>query len=262
MSDAVSLSPVMPRLLDGRLAVVTGAGRGNGRAIARGLAQAGAAVVVCDIDFMSANDSAQEINRSGGNARALHWDISDQAHADAAVQALRDSGQRVSILVNNAGIEARAVAGESGFAAAWQRVIGVNLDGTMRVTEALLADLRATRGAVVNIASIQAFVALQPHASAYSTSKAALAQYTRALAIELAGDGVRVNAIAPGFFDTEMTAGTRAKPEMLNYFMGRTPMRRFGDPSELVGPVLFLASEMSSFVTGAVLAVDGGFLAN
>jgi NAD(P)-dependent dehydrogenase (short-subunit alcohol dehydrogenase family) len=249
-------------LLAGRLAVVTGAGRGNGQAIALGLAQAGASVAVCDVDPNTAREVAQQINTAGGDAWAVRWDISDGADALAAARTLRARGQPVSVLVNNAGIEARAVAGEPGYAAAWQRVMRVNLDGTMRVTEALLGDLRETRGSIVNIASVQAFVGLQPHASAYSASKAALVQYTRALAIELAPDGVRVNAIAPGFFDTAMTAGTRGKPDMLAYFMARTPMRRFGDPSELAGPVVFLASGMSSFMTGAVVPVDGGFLAN
>jgi NAD(P)-dependent dehydrogenase (short-subunit alcohol dehydrogenase family) len=262
MTGGAASMPVLPRLLEGRLAVVTGAGRGNGRAIALGLAAAGATVAVCDVDVASAQDVVEQVKARGGNAWAVHWDISDSDHTEAATRMLLDRGHRVSVLVNNAGIEARAVAGEPGFVAAWQRVMSVNLEGTMRVTESLLGDLRATRGSIVNIASIQAFVALQPHAAAYSVSKAALAQYTRALAIELASDGVRVNALAPGFFDTAMTAGTRRHPELMAYFMARTPMRRFGDPAELVGPVVFLASDMSTFVTGAVLPVDGGLLAN
>jgi NAD(P)-dependent dehydrogenase (short-subunit alcohol dehydrogenase family) len=191
----------------------------------------------------------------------LLWDIANPEHAEAAVQRIHASGGRASVLVNNAGLDLGAPAGDPEYAAVWRRVVGVNLEGTMLVTEALLPDLRATRGSVVNIASVQAFVALQGRASAYAASKGALVQYTRALAVELGAAQVRVNAIAPGFFNTQMTAGTRADASRYAHFTGRTPMGRFGDPEELVGPVLFLASSMSSFVTGAVLAVDGGLLA-
>jgi NAD(P)-dependent dehydrogenase (short-subunit alcohol dehydrogenase family) len=108
---------------------------------------------------------------------------------------------------------------------------------------------------------VQAFVALQGGASAYAASKGALVQYTRSLAVELAASQVRVNAIAPGFINTDMTAGTRSDVVSYQHFIGRTPMGRFGEPAELVGPVLFLASSLSSYVTGAVLPVDGGLLA-
>jgi NAD(P)-dependent dehydrogenase (short-subunit alcohol dehydrogenase family) len=111
------------------------------------------------------------------------------------------------------------------------------------------------------VASIQSFIAYQAGASAYASSKAALAQFTRSLAVELAPDGVRVNAIAPGFFVTAMTAGTRSDPARVAAFQARTPMKRMGEPTELAGPVLFLASRLSSYVTGVVLPVDGGLLA-
>jgi NAD(P)-dependent dehydrogenase (short-subunit alcohol dehydrogenase family) len=148
------------------------------------------------------------------------------------------------------------------YPASWRRVMDVNLDGTMHVIQALLPDLQASRGSIVNVASIMATVAYQPGASAYAAAKGALAQLTRSLAIELAPSGVRVNAIAPGFMDTAMTAGTRADPQRMAYFLSRTPMKRMGQPDELVGPVLFLASRLSSYVTGAVLPVDGGLVAN
>jgi NAD(P)-dependent dehydrogenase (short-subunit alcohol dehydrogenase family) len=247
--------------LEGQVVVVTGAGRGNGRAMAQGLARLGATVVVADIDAHAAEATSAMLRSEGAPARALRWDIADRAAGEGVRAELGRAGLVVSVLVNNAGIEARGSAGEPGYEDAWRRVLGVNLDGTMRATEALLPDLRRTRGAIVNVVSVQAMVGLQPHASAYAVSKAAIAQYTRSLAIELAADGVRVNAIAPGWFETDMTAGTRADPARRATALARVPMGRFGDPAELIGPVAFLASPMSSYVTGIVMPVDGGLLA-
>jgi NAD(P)-dependent dehydrogenase (short-subunit alcohol dehydrogenase family) len=254
------LTPPTPSL-DGLVAVVTGAGRGNGRAIARGLAALGACVIVTDIDGEAAEATAEGLRADGARANALRWDIADRAAGLALREELQRGGLTVSVLVNNAGIEARGSAGDAAYEDAWRRVLGVNLDGTMRATEALLPDLRGTRGAIVNVVSVQAIVGLQAHASAYAVSKAAIAQYTRSLAIELASDGVRVNAVAPGWFETEMTSGTRADPVRRSAAMARVPMGRFGDPAELAGPVAFLASPISSYVTGIVMPVDGGLLA-
>jgi len=253
--------PLPTPSLENHVAVVTGAGRGNGRGIARGLAALGANVVAADIDGPAAEETAEELRRAGASALAVRWDIADAASALAMREVLARAGLVVSVLVNNAGIEARGSAGESGYEQAWRRVIGVNLDGTMSATEALLPHLRARRGSLVNIVSVQALVGLQPHASAYAASKAAIAQYTRSLAIELAPEGVRVNAIAPGWFETDMTAGTRADPAKVGRALARVPMSRFGHPDELVGPVAFLVSGQSSYVTGIVMPVDGGLLA-
>lgn len=250
-------------LLKGEVAVVTGAGRGNGAAIARGLVQAGARVFLADIDGDAARASAAAIDPGRETARGIAWDIADPSSAVAAVETIHSSVSRVSILVNNAGIEAVGTvnAGSSGFAESWRRVMDVNLDGTMRAVEALLPDLRAGGGSIVNIVSIQSFIAYQSGTSAYATSKAALAQYTRSLAVDLAADGIRVNAIAPGFIETAMTTGTRADPNRLAAFRARTPLKRMGQPMELAGPVVFLVSRLSSYVTGTVLPVDGGMLA-
>jgi len=249
-------------LLADEVAVVTGAGRGNGRAIALGLAASGAQVCVADIDGAAAAATAAEIQATGGRSLALSWNIAEPAQAIAALEAIHRFAARVSILVNNAGIEAGDNAGGPGYPASWRRVMDVNLDGTMHVIQALLPDLRASRGSIINVTSMMASVGYQPGASAYAATKGALAQLTRSLAIELAPAGVRVNAVAPGFMETAMTEGTRADPQRMAYFLSRTPKKRMGQPEELAGAVLFLASRLSSYVTGAMLPVDGGLLAN
>ena len=170
-------------------------------AIARGLAALGACVIATDIDGEAAKATAEGLRANGARAQALRWDIADRAAGLALRGELQRRGLTVSVLVNNAGIEARGSAGDAGYEDAWRRVLGVNLDGTMRATEALLPDLRRKQGAIVNVVSVQAIVGLQANASAYAVSKAAIAQYTRSLAIELASDNVRVNAVAPGWFE-------------------------------------------------------------
>lgn len=245
--------------LTGRLALVTGAGRGNGAAIAEGLARAGAAVVATDIDLAAAEATRDAIAACGGAAWSLALDITDDAACRNVAARVAGECGTVSILVNNAGILLRGRLTDPDAAERWTRTLDVNVQGPFNVTMALLPALRASRGAVINVASIQSFVA-PPGSAAYSVSKGALAQFTRALAAELAGDGVRVNAIAPGIIDTAMSAPTRADPDRLAGFLAHVPLRRVGQPSELAGPVVFLASDAASYVTGAILPVDGGYL--
>jgi NAD(P)-dependent dehydrogenase (short-subunit alcohol dehydrogenase family) len=247
-------------LLAGRLAFVTGAGQGNGRAIALGLARAGARVVATDVNGDTAAETAALVRAEGGTAWAWALDVTqaDDCHALAAAVAVECGA--VDLLVNNAGIILREGSSSPDAAANWKRTLDVNLNGCFNVTQAFLAPIKATRGTIVNISSIAAFAG-QGGSLGYSPSKAAIRLYTQSLAVELAPAGVRVNALAPGVIATPMTAPTRAAPERLASFMTRIPMGRVGEPEELVGPVLFLSSALSSYVTGATLPVDGGFLA-
>jgi len=251
---------IAPRVLAGRLALVTGAGQGNGRAIALGLARAGARVIVTDLNAATAADTAAAIEAARGKGWAYTLDIaSNPACLALAAQTARDVGH-IDLLVNNAGILIREGIDSPAAVINLQRTLEVNVQGTFQVTNAWLADLRATRGSVVNVASIAAFAGHMGMVG-YAPSKGAIKMLTQTLAGELAHDGIRVNAIAPGVIATAMSASTRAAPERLERYMQRTPMGRVADPEELIGPVIFLASDMSSYVTGVTLPVDGGFLA-
>jgi 3-oxoacyl-[acyl-carrier protein] reductase len=255
----------MPNLLHNHIAVVTGAGSGIGRAIALGYAREGAQVAVLDINGEAAGAAAKEIRDSGGKAHHFSLDVSDRnACRSIAAEVAAQSGP-VSILVNNAGIirrnpftgDADAVAKD------WADTLAVNLNGPFNVTQAFLEPLRATKGRIVNIASIQSFVHVRtPSSPAYTTSMHGVLGFTRALAAELGKDGVRVNAIGPGFIETPLNAQTRANnPDLIKIFVDHTPLGRAGTPDDIVGPAIFLASDLSAYVTGAIVMADGGYRA-
>ncbi|PTW99603.1 SDR family NAD(P)-dependent oxidoreductase [Pararhodobacter aggregans] len=244
----------------GAVAVVTGAAQGNGRAIALGLAAAGARVACCDLQGDQVEGLAREISESGGKAIGLRLDVTEAADCASAADAVAARLGAATILVNNAGIIRRTLPDAESFAQDWDAVIRVNATGTMQMIRAFLPQLRQTKGRIVNLGSIMSVTA-GPGLAAYAASKGAVLQLTKVLAHDLAPDGIRVNAIAPGVIETPMTEVTRADPEAIGRFMAHTPMRRPGRPEELVGPVLFLASEASSYMTGALLPVDGGYLA-
>jgi NAD(P)-dependent dehydrogenase (short-subunit alcohol dehydrogenase family) len=249
-----------PQLLAGRLALVTGAGQGNGRAIALGLAAHGADVVVTDIDTAAAQQTADDVSARGRRGWSYTLDVTNAEACAALAKTVTDDIGPVAILVNNAGIIIRETIDSARAHDNWRRVLDVNLNGVFNVTHAFLPALRQTHGSIINIGSIASFVGVADTLG-YSPSKGGVKLLTQSLARELARDGIRVNAIAPGVIETAMTKATREDPTRLAGFVGRTPLGRVGQPDELVGPVVFLASDMASYVSGVTLPVDGGFLA-
>ncbi|MBU4612437.1 SDR family oxidoreductase [Achromobacter sp. GG226] len=247
-------------LLENRIVIVTGAARGNGEAIAHGVAREGAVAVVTDRDGDGAEAVAQAIREAGGCAQAHALDVTDAAACARVAEQVRAAVGPVDVLVNNAGIRPRHVFDSADRDDWWRRAMAVNVDGIRHMTLACLPSLKLTRGSIINLSSIAANQA-SAQSIAYSTSKAAAQMLTKVSALELAPHGIRVNAIAPGVIETAMTQSSRDDPERSERLLARIPLARFGRPEDVVGPVVFLASPMAAYVTGAVLAVDGGYLA-
>ena len=254
---------IMPDLLQNHIAAITGAGSGIGRAIAQGFAREGARVVALDRNGDSAAATAKQIAAAGGQATSDTLDVTRREDCRAMAQKVEARVGRVSILINNAGITRRnAFAAEADAAANdWEDILAVNLTGMFNVTQAFIGQLRASKGRVVNLASIQSFVHLRtPTSTAYTASKHGVLGFTRALAAELGKDGVRVNAIGPGFIATPLNADTRHNhPERVQVFMDHIPLGRIGRPEDIVGPAIFLASDLSAYVTGSIVMADGGY---
>lgn len=247
----------MTPLLHDRLALVTGAGSGIGEGIAVAMAAAGARMLVADVNASNAQRVAAAIPR----AVALALDVTDRAAVDAAAARIQSEFGPIAILVNNAGIIRRGTVDDPNTRADWDATMAVNLDGPYTVTTAFLEQLKATKGSVINIGSIQSFVAL-PNSAAYTTTKGGIRMLTKALSIELAPHGVRVNAIAPGLIATPLNERARQNPDYLANFGKRISLGRPGVPDDVAQPAVFLASEMARYITGVTLPVDGGFLAS
>jgi len=253
----------MPLLQD-HIAVVTGAGSGIGRAIAAGYAKEGARVVVLDVNKEAAAETAQQILNAGGRAESFALDVTKRDDCIAMAKQVADKVGQVTILVNNAGIVGRngMTGADDAVIRDWENIISVNLTGVFNVTHAFLAPLRAGKGRIVNIGSIQSFLHLKtPSSPAYTASKHGVLGFTKALAAELGKDGVRVNAIGPGFIETAINEKVRAaNPELVKTFLAHTPLGRTGKPEDIVGPAIFLASDLAAFVTGTIVMADGGYL--
>jgi len=251
-------------MLTGKTAIVTGASSGLGVTFAHALAAAGANVVLAARRIEKLEAVAAAITGEGGKALVHQCDVSNSAEVEALIEAAWARFGRVDILVNSAG-----AAAEAGFVperitdALWLTTIGTNLNGLFwccrGVARRQLADGKG--GSIINIASVMGLSGHQNLASAYQASKGAVVNLTRNLGVSWADRAVRVNCIAPGWFPSEMTNDWFAVPEFLDRFQNSAPMARLGDPAELTGALLFLASDASSFVTGQTLAVDGGYSA-
>jgi NAD(P)-dependent dehydrogenase (short-subunit alcohol dehydrogenase family) len=245
----------------GKVAVVTGAANGIGAACARLFAASGASVALWDIDEAAAQSLAGELTGSGACTLAQGCDVSSRGDVEAAIQATIAAFGRIDILVNNAGIfradDFLDITEED-----WDAVLGVNLKGVFLVGQAVAREMaRAGGGAIVNMSSVNGVLAI-PTIASYNASKGGINQLTRAMALALADRGIRVNAVAPGTIATELARqAVLGSAEAAERIMGRTPLRRLGEPAEVAGVCAFLASDAASYMTGEIVAVDGGRLA-
>ncbi len=246
--------------LEGKTAIVTGAARGLGAEIAFGLAQCGASLVLADLDMPE--DSTKRVEKLDGRCIALQTDISDEKQVEALVERAVSEYGKVDILINNAGISQMSYTPTENLSTEeWDRVIRINLSGTFLCCKHVgRAMIKSGGGRIVNVATTAGITGV-PRAPAYSASKAGVILLTKSLAIEWARYNIRVNAIAPHYLETELTEGLRNDERVYGGLVKQIPMKRFGKTSELIGTVLLLSSEASSYITGTVIEVDGGYLA-
>ncbi|MDH3731941.1 MAG: SDR family oxidoreductase [Gemmatimonadota bacterium] len=246
--------------LDGRTAVVAGAGAGIGAAVARGCAAQGALVVCADIDAAAAEETAATIRGAGGTAEVLSLDITASAAVATAFHRVREAHGRVDVAVCTPGVNVRKplldYTDEE-----FERVIRLNLGGTLNVFRAAGRVMSEQQGgSIIAFSSIRSLV-VEPGQGVYAATKAGIVQMVRTLAAELGPLGVRVNAIAPGVVDTPLTAPIKADPDWYQAYSDRNIFRRWASADEMAGPAVFLASDAASYVTGTVLFVDGGWTA-
>jgi NAD(P)-dependent dehydrogenase (short-subunit alcohol dehydrogenase family) len=247
--------------LNGKIAVVTGGTSGIGRALSLGLAQAGADVIATARRQQQVEDTAAAIEALGRKTLRVTSDVSDRSSIEQVLTAVLDRFGKTDILVNCAGIIKRSPTLDFP-EEEWTNIINTNLTGTLRACQVFGRHmLERGYGRIVNIASLNSFVSLS-EVAAYAASKAGVASLTRSLAVEWSKRGVTVNAVAPGVFRTDLNANLLDSTPRGQELLMRTPMGRFGKTEELIGATVFLASDSSSFITGQVIVVDGGFLAS
>ena len=244
--------------LSGRVAVVTGGNGGIGRSIAIGMAQAGAAVAVLARNEEKNQRVIGELQAPGVRTLAVRVDVTERGQLQPALEKVEETLGPVSILVNNAGIA--AIAGVLDHTLEdWDKVIETNLDACFLLSKlAAKSMVKQREGKIINMASMYSFFG-SGFVPSYSAAKGALVQLTKSMAIELAPFNIQVNAIAPGWIETDMTAPVKTMPPLYQEIITRTPAGRFGNPDECAGTAVFLASRASDFVTGATICVDGGY---
>ena len=247
--------------LNQKRVLVTGSSRGLGLAIARGLAEAGAHVILNGTDKDRLRQTQEGLQQEGHACAAYACDVRDEEQVHQTVSAIaRDVGP-IDVLVNNVGIHRRAPLLEQD-PADWDAVLDVNLTAAWRVSRIVAPGMIERRaGKIVNIASLQSFAA-RPTTGSYAAAKGGLVMLTKAMAVEWGPYNVQANAIAPGYFHSDLTAPLAENPDFDAWVKMRSPANRWGEPHELVGPAVFLASDASSYVNGQVICVDGGWMAN
>ena len=246
--------------LHGRVALITGANRGLGKAMALALAEAGARVALVARDVAQLNVVADQVRQLGTEAEVFRTDISDEAQVLELERDVIAKTGPVDILINNAGIAVRKFCVDLTLAD-WMGVLNTNLTSAFLLCRSFVPHMKGRGyGRIINVASIMGHISV-PQRTAYSSSKAGLMGFTRALAVELASDGITVVSISPGPFATEMTIPLMTNPEINEQFMSKTPLRRWGQPEDIGKLALFLCSDEAGFITGTDIVVDGGWCA-
>ena len=247
--------------LTGRIAVVTGGGRGIGLACAEALAEAGARVIIADRDATLADQGRMAVRAKGWEADNVIMDVTDSARVTQIADEVASRHGRIDVLVNSAGIARSETPAETVTDEHWLNVLDVNLNGTFWCCRAFGSHmLKARSGAIVNIGSMSGFIVNKPQEQCYyNASKAAVHHLTKSLAAEWAARGVRVNAVAPTYIATSLTSFVKSSPAMYNAWIAGTPMARLGRVEEIASVVLFLASDAASLMTGSIVLADGGY---